>query len=128
MALPLRRHLLVGKQLSITSDILFSLKPRCPQCRRGSLFKPWSLSVVDECGVCQAKLGQNDVGDGASVFLIFILGFLLVPLAWIFENLFAPPLWVHAVLWGIVALGLIAIILPAVKAYILLLEYRHRPK
>lgn len=114
--------------MPLAQDVLFSLKPRCPQCRRGRLFKPWSLSVVDACSECGAPLGQNDVGDGASVFLIFLLGFTLVPLAWAFEKAFAPPLWVHAVLWGAVALGLIAVILPAVKAYIILLEDRHRPK
>lgn len=96
-------------------------------CQRGRLFKPWSVSVVDACSVCHAKLGQNDVGDGASVFLIFLLGFLIVPLAWAFELLVAPPLWVHVVLWGAVSLGVIALVLPATKALLILLEYRHRP-
>jgi uncharacterized protein (DUF983 family) len=113
--------------LSLLKDLAFAFKPRCPVCRRGRLFKPWSVSVVEECGVCHARLGQNDVGDGASVFLIFLLGATIVPMAWGFELLFAPPLWVHVVLWGIVALGMIALILPATKAFIILLEYRHRP-
>jgi uncharacterized protein (DUF983 family) len=114
--------------MSLSNDILFSLKPRCPVCQRGRLFKPRSVSAVDECDVCHAKLGQNDVGDGASVFLIFGLNATLVPLALLFEHLAHPPLWVHAVLWTVVALGLITVILPAVKAYIILLEYRHRSK
>ncbi len=112
--------------MSFFSDLLFSFKPRCPACRQGRLFKPWSLSAVDECAICHAKLGQNDVGDGASVFLIFLLGATVIPLALLFESLVHPPLWVHAVLWGTVMLGLIIVILPAVKAYIILLEYRHR--
>lgn len=57
---------------------------------------------------------------------MFILGFSIIPMAWLFENLVAPPLYVHVILWGIVALGMIAVLLPAVKAYIILLEYRHR--
>ena len=77
--------------------------------------------------MCHAPLGKHDVGDGASVVLIFLLGFLIVPMAWAFECLAAPPLWVHVALWGIVALGIIALILPAVKAFLILLEYRHRP-
>ena len=97
-------------------------------CQRGRLFKPWSVSTVDECDVCHTKLGQNDVGDGASVFLIFLLGATIVPLALLFEHFVHPPLWVHGVLWSTVALGVIAVILPTIKAYIILLEYRHRPK
>lgn len=114
--------------MSLFQDVIFSLKPRCPLCQRGRLFKPWSVNPVDECEICHAKLGQNDVGDGASVFLIFLLGVTLVPLALLFEYFVHPPLWVHAVLWGAVGLGLIAVILPAVKAFIILLEYRHRQK
>jgi uncharacterized protein (DUF983 family) len=84
------------------------------------------MRVVDRCASCNAALGAHDVGDGAAVLLIFFLGFTLAPTAWFFELAFAPPLWVHAVLWGAVCLALIALILPAVKAYIILLEWRHR--
>jgi uncharacterized protein (DUF983 family) len=112
--------------LNLAQDIVFCLRPRCPHCRKGRLFRPWTVSAVDACASCGAKLAENDVGDGASVFLIFFLGFLLAPLAWIFERAVAPPLWVHAVLWGTVSLALIALILPATKAYIILLEHRHR--
>ena len=126
MALPLYRRLLVGKQLSFFSDLIFALKPRCPVCQRGRLFKPYSVDTAQECDVCHANLSLYTVGDGASVFLIFLLGATIIPTAWLFECLFHPPLWVHAVLWGCVALGLIVIILPAVKAYIIMLEYRHR--
>ena len=92
--------------MTIVQDFIFCLKPRCPVCRKGRLFKPRSVSVVEKCDACGAALGQNDVGDGAAVLLIFILGFLLVPAAWVFELAVAPPLWVHIVLWGIVALGM----------------------
>lgn len=84
------------------------------------------MALVEKCAHCGKPLAKNDVGDGASVFLIFLLGFLLVPLAWGFEKTFSPPLWVHGVVFGLVALVLIAVILPATKAYIILLESRHR--
>jgi uncharacterized protein (DUF983 family) len=80
---------------------------------------------VEECAACGAKLGQHDAGDGAAVFLIFLLGATVIPAAWAFELAFAPPLWVHVVLWGMVSLGLIALILPGTKAYIILLNFRH---
>lgn len=114
--------------MTLLNDILFSLNPRCPVCRQGRLFKPWSVMAVDECEVCHEKLGQNDVGDGAAVFMIFLLGFTLVPMALVLEHFVHPPLWVHAIVWGVVGLGAIAVMLPAVKAYVILLEYRYRQK
>lgn len=113
--------------MTVLKDISFCLRPRCPVCRRGRLFRPFSVTAVEACEVCGTKLGSHDVGDAAAVFLIFILGFCIVPSAWMFELAFAPPLWVHVILWGIVALGMIALLLPAAKAFIILLEYRHRP-
>jgi len=86
------------------------------------------MTVMPECVECHAKLGAHDIGDGASVFLLFFLGFTIVPLAWKFETLVHPPLWVHGVVWLPVMLGLIALLLPAVKCYIILLEWRHRKR
>lgn len=130
MAVPVLRHLLVGQRrraaLSLFDDILFCLKPRCPVCREGRLFSPWSVTAVESCAKCGASLGAHDVGDGAAVFLIFLLGFTLVPAAWLLELALAPPLWAHVLVWGAAGLGLIALVLPATKAYIILLEYRHR--
>jgi uncharacterized protein (DUF983 family) len=112
--------------LSLIADIAFAFRPRCPVCRKGRLFQPRSATVVDTCADCGAALGTHDIGDGAAVFLIFLLGFTLVPLAWTLQRLVAPPLWVQGALWTVVMLGAIALLLPAVKAYIILLEFRHR--
>jgi uncharacterized protein (DUF983 family) len=84
------------------------------------------MSVVEKCAACGVDLGSHDVGDGASVFLIFFLGFTVVPAALAFDHFVHPPLWVHELLWPIVCIGLIALLMPAVKAYIVLLEFRHR--
>lgn len=105
-----------------------SLKCRCPRCGEGALFQsPYSLDLNDTCSSCGLVIAKNDTGDGPAVFLIFILGFLLVPLAVIFEWALAPPLWVHAVLWGMVALGLTLGSLKPLKSYILALQYKYRP-
>lgn len=66
---------------------------------------------MDKCEQCGAELGRHDVGDGAAVFLLFLLCFSIVPLAWAFELAVSPPLWVHAVLWGAVSLGLIDLVI-----------------
>ncbi len=77
--------------------------------------------------MCGLDLTRADSADGPAVFLIFVLGALLVPLALLFEVLVAPPLWVHAVLWGAAALGITLLALRPLKAWVICLQYRHRP-
>lgn len=111
--------------MSLLEDIVFCFKPRCPVCRKGKLFKPYGVTVVEKCAECGADLGNHDVGDGAAVFMIFLFGFTIVPMAWVLELLFSPPLWAQAVIWTSVVLAIIAVILPAIKAFIIMLEFRH---
>lgn len=101
---------------------------KCPRCKEGGLYcSRFDLKLVEHCPVCGLDLAGNDSADGPAVFLIFILGFLLVPLALLFDAFFSPPLWVHAVLWGVVALFITLGLLKPVKAYIIALQYKHRP-
>ncbi len=106
-----------------------ALKCTCPRCGKGRLFvNRSSLHCVEHCAACGLALAKNDSGDGPAVFMIFILGFLLVPLALLFDHLFAPPLWVHAVLWTAVALGICFFTLQPIKAYVVALQFKHRPE
>ncbi len=110
------------------SQLRKAIACKCPRCGDGNLYKPGTyLDVQDRCPVCHLPLAANDSADGPAVFLIFILGFLLVPLALLFEHLVHPPLWVHAIVWTIVALGLTLGSLRPLKAYVIALQYRHRP-
>lgn len=67
-----------------------------------------------------------DVGDGATVFVILIAGFLICAGALIVEVKYSPPYWVHAIIW----LPLIAIVvlggLRVVKGTLMVLQYKHR--
>ena len=101
---------------------------KCPRCGEGNLYPSgFDLAVQPACPKCGLNFAKNDSADGPAVFLIFLLGFLLVPLAIAFENLVAPPLWVHAVLWGAVALGLTVGLLRPLTAYVIALQFKHRP-
>lgn len=84
--------------------------------------------MQNSCGTCHLDFTKNDSADGPAVFLIFILGFLLVPLALLVETLLSPPLWFHAVAWTIVALALTLGALKPLKSYIIALQYKHRPE
>ncbi|HEX2115341.1 MAG TPA: DUF983 domain-containing protein [Alphaproteobacteria bacterium] len=101
------------------------LQCRCPRCGQGRLFDG-ILAVRERCAVCDFDLRANDVGDGAAVFVILILGFIVVGLALLVEAKVEPPLWVHAVIWPIVIFaGTIGMLRP-LKGTLIALQYRHR--
>ncbi len=102
---------------------------KCPKCGKGDLYASWfDLSVIDKCSVCNLDLSKNDSADGPAVFLIFILGFTIVPIAILFDFIFDIPLWVHGVIWTILMLGITVGSLRPLKAYIIALQYKHRPR
>jgi len=100
---------------------------RCPRCGKGPLFAGY-LQVAPRCTACDLDFAMFDVGDGASVFVILIVGFLVVGAALIVEIVWSPPYWVHAVLW----LPAIAILsfggLRLVKSTLMVLQYKHQAR
>jgi uncharacterized protein (DUF983 family) len=98
---------------------------RCPRCGEGPLYDGF-LKVADRCSVCGLRLSVHDAGDGPAVFVILILGFVVVGLAFAVEASFAPPMWVHALLWPPLVLGASLGMLRFVKSLLIALQYRHR--
>jgi uncharacterized protein (DUF983 family) len=99
---------------------------KCPRCGKGPVFDGY-LKVREICQECDLDLSEHDSGDGPAIFVIFILGATVVPLALWFEATFTPPLWVHAVVWGIAVIGGTLALLPPLKGVMVALQYRHRP-
>ena len=98
----------------------------CPQCGVGDVFKnKYSLAVNKLCPSCGFNLGDNDSGDGPAVFLIFILGFTVVPAALFVEMKFEPPFWMHILLWTPIVIGLTIAFLRPVKSYVIALQFKH---
>jgi len=107
------------------SPFIAGLRCRCPRCGRGRLFDGY-LTVRGTCEACGLGLADHDTGDGPAVFVIFILGAVMVPLALSVEAAFQPPLWLHAVLWSVTILaGTVALLRP-LKGLMVALHYRHR--
>jgi uncharacterized protein (DUF983 family) len=101
------------------------LSCRCPKCGRGRLFDGF-LTLAERCDACGADLRKADSGDGPAVFIIFVLGALVVPLALWVESAFQPPYWVHVAIWPIAILaGTLALLRPF-KATLIALQYRHK--
>ncbi len=108
------------------SPFAAGLMCRCPRCGRGPLYSGL-LAVAPRCAVCDLDLAAHDSGDGPAAFAILFLGLIVVGLALVIEVRFAPPLWVHAVLWlPLILVGAIAILRP-LKATMVALHYTHTP-
>ncbi len=56
--------------------------------------------------------------DAPAYFVILIVGHIVVPLALVVEVAYAPPYWLHAVLWLPLTLGLAIGLLQPVKGAI----------
>lgn len=96
----------------------------CPRCGEGRLFAGY-LRVAPACAHCGLDYKVFDVGDGASVFVILIVGFLVVGAALITEIVWSPPYWVHAVLWVPTITLLTLGGLRLVKAILMVVQYKH---
>lgn len=72
---------------------------RCPRCGKGRLFRGF-LDLQEHCARCGLAFRDIVSGDGPAVFIILIVGALVTFSALAVETTFAPPYWVHVVLWG----------------------------
>ena len=107
------------------SPLRAGLACKCPRCGQGPLYDGF-LSVAERCSVCGLDLQKADSGDGPAVFIIFILGFLVVPLALIFEAKVAPPMWLHMAIWPSVILGGALGLLRPMKGLFIALQFRNK--
>jgi uncharacterized protein (DUF983 family) len=84
------------------------------------------LAVRDRCEVCGLDLRAHDSGDGPASLVVFVLGAIVVGLAFWVEFRFSPPLWVHVVLWPVVTVPLAIALMRPLKAALVALQFHHR--
>ena len=98
---------------------------RCPRCGQGKLFDGY-LTVGPRCTRCNLDYTIFNAGDGPAVFAILIVGAIVTGAALFVEFKYRPPYWVHAVLW-IPLIGILTgVLLRLMKAFLLVLQYKHR--
>jgi uncharacterized protein (DUF983 family) len=108
--------------ISSGTAVLRGLAGRCPRCGAGRLFAGF-LTVRPACEQCGLDYSFIDSGDGPAVFVIFIAGFMVAGAALVTEVIYAPSLWVHAVLWGPLAAALCIFPLRPLKGVMVALQY-----
>jgi uncharacterized protein (DUF983 family) len=101
------------------------LRGRCPRCVQGRLFDGL-LALRERCPVCGLDFRGADAGDGAPVGVMFVLGPILVILAFWMEFRFDPPIWVYAVVLIGVSLPLAVLLIRIIKASLLGIQFRYR--
>jgi uncharacterized protein (DUF983 family) len=100
------------------------LRARCPRCGKGKLYRGL-LNLDKSCSVCGLDYAHFNVGDGATVFVILIVGAIVAGGALITEVAFKPPYWVHAAIWGPAIVILSLGFLRPLKTFLIVQQYKH---
>jgi uncharacterized protein (DUF983 family) len=106
------------------SPVKRALQGRCPHCGGAPLFAG-PVKLAPRCTACGLDYGKFNVGDGAVPFLILSVGAITTIGALVVELRYAPPAWVHFVIWPPLVLVLTIGLLRLAKGALLALEYRH---
>lgn len=95
---------------------------RCPRCGKGHLFRGF-LALAPSCDVCGLDLAFADSGDGPAVFVMTIAGFIVVGAALYVEVAYAPPYWVHGLIFLPLTVIVCAGLLRPAKSLLIALQY-----
>jgi len=101
------------------------LAGKCPRCGQGPLFEGY-LKIRAGCPACGLDYSKADAGDGPAVFIIFIVGFAAVGLAFVARFVFFAPIAVAFLISGAFAIAVILALLRPMKATLVALQYRHK--
>lgn len=86
------------------------LRGRCPYCGEGKVFHGF-LEFAAACNNCGADFTNDDVGDGPTVFVIFIVGIFIVPMALAFQLIFDASTLLTLAIWIPIIIGVCLILL-----------------
>jgi uncharacterized protein (DUF983 family) len=110
---------------TLASTLVAGIMGRCPACGRGKMFSGY-LTLAPRCNSCGLDYSFADAGDGPAVFVILVTGFIVVGAALYVEMMYAPPYWLHALLWGSLAILLPLVLLRSFKGVLIALQYKHK--
>ena len=84
------------------------------------------LSIKPRCDRCGLDFTFANSGDGPAVFVMLIAGFIVCGAALLLEVAYQPPIWLHALIWLPIGLGLPLLLLRPFKATLVALQYKYR--
>lgn len=71
---------------------------KCPHCGEGRLFGRF-LKVNDRCDACGEELHHHRADDLPAYLVIVVVGHIIVPIVLSVETAYAPPYWLHFLIW-----------------------------
>jgi len=113
----------VNQPKSFWQAIRRGILERCPNCGAGKLFSKY-LKQVNNCAVCDEKLGHILADDGPAWLTILIVGHLLAPFIIIFASKTNWPDWLAIIIWSVLAVVLALFILPRCKGLFIAVLWR----
>ena len=103
--------------------VLRGLRCRCPRCGRGRLFGRF-LKVSPACQACGLAFHHHRADDFPPYIVMFVTGHLVGYGIYTAEMRFEDvPVWLHAILWPSLAIGLSLALLQPVKGAVVALQY-----
>lgn len=97
----------------------------CPACGKGRMFRAL-LKVNDNCPSCDEALHHHRADDFPAYLNIVLVGHIVVPLVLAVEMAFAPPYWIHAVLWLPLTLALAFALMHPIKGAVVAWQWAMR--
>ena len=116
---------IINQERRKRSAIWRGMQGRCPECGEKTLWLKY-LKVQNHCSACVLHLGGHQADDAPPYFTIFIVGHVIVPIALIVERLYTPPLYIHALLFTVLAVLVSLTSLPIVKGGVVGLQWALR--
>jgi len=98
---------------------------KCPRCGQGKLFEGF-LNLRKTCDVCALDFAKADSGDGPAVFVIFIVGFVAIALAFTIRFVWYAPIGVALILSAGFAVTSILLLMRPLKATLIALQYANK--
>lgn len=98
---------------------------RCPACGNGAMYHKY-LKVNDTCPSCKEELHHQRADDAPPYFTMTITAHIVVGGIMLAEQMFAPPTWVHLVIWLPMLVLLSLWLLPRVKGALVGYQWANR--
>lgn len=109
----------------IKASMLKGWTQKCPACGEGPLYWKY-LKVSETCPSCGEELHHQRADDAPPYFTMVIVCHVIIAGVLLLEQRFAPPTWVHLVLWLPLTVIMSLWLLPRVKGSLVGLQWALR--